>query len=30
MALLAAATLSSRNGNWSSCQTPSQLFLRSV
>ena len=23
-------TLSSRNGNWSSCQTPSQLFLRSV
>ena len=30
IACRAASTLSSRNGNWSSCQTPSQLFLRSV
>src|SRR6185437_4419851 len=30
IAAFAASTLSSRNGNWSSCQTPSQLFLRRV
>ena len=30
MACFAACTLSSRNGNWSSCQTPSQPLRRSV
>src|SRR5690606_30658715 len=30
MAWVAVATLSSRNGNWSSCQTPSHLFFLST